>query len=93
MKKTQLKNLAKFFWDLSKITYATLVLTPLLKIELYNEILLLSGSALVFLLALVGYILDGMGKIMNELVTTYLFIGGITLVFLLLLWKWRHSPS
>jgi len=93
MKKTQLKNLAKFFWDLSKITYAPLVLTPLLKIELYNEILLLSGSALVFLLALVGYILDGMGKIMNELVTTYLFIGGITLVFLLLLWKWRHSPS
>lgn len=60
MKKTQLKNQAKSFWDLSKITYATLVLTPLLKIELYNEILLLSGSALVFLLALVGYILDGM---------------------------------
>ncbi len=61
----QKDNLAKAFWDIGKITIATLVLAPLAKPSLLNLLNIILGLLVGLLFGLVGYILDGK-EIMDE---------------------------
>jgi hypothetical protein len=56
----QKENLAKYFWDMSKIAFAVFVVGPFAKPESLSSAGLLVGIAIGFLLALLGYLLDGM---------------------------------
>lgn len=53
----QRENLAKYFWDMSKVAFAVLVAGPFAKPESFSP----TGRVVIgFLLALSGYLLDGM---------------------------------
>jgi hypothetical protein len=56
----QRENLAKYFWDMSKVAFAVLVAGPFAKPESFSSAGLLIGIAIGFLLALWGYLHDGM---------------------------------
>ena len=56
----QRENLAKYFWDMSKVAFAVLVVGPFAKPESFSAAGLLIGVAIGFLLAFSGYLLDGM---------------------------------
>ena len=56
----QRENLAKYFWDMSKVTFAVFVAGPFAKPESLSLTGLLIGIAIGFLLALLDYLLDGM---------------------------------
>jgi hypothetical protein len=56
----QRENLAKYFWDMSKVAFAVFVVGPFAKPESLSASGLLVGIAIGFLLALLGYLLDGM---------------------------------
>ena len=56
----QKENLAKYFWDMSKVAFAVLVAGPFAKPESFSSAGLLVGVVIGFLLALSGYLLDGM---------------------------------
>jgi len=56
----QKDNLAKFFWDMAKVSFAVQVLTPLAKPEALQGFSLAVGFTAGFMLALTGYLLDGM---------------------------------
>jgi len=56
----QKDNLAKFFWDMAKVSFAVQVFTPLTKPEAVQLASLTAGITAGFVLALVGYIFDGM---------------------------------
>ena len=56
----QKDNLAKFFWDMAKVSFAVQVLTPLAKPEALQAFSLTTGFGAGFILAFVGYLLDGM---------------------------------
>lgn len=57
---TQKENLAKYCWDLSKIVVAALVIAPFAKPESVNPGAVIIGLLSGIMLALAGYILDGM---------------------------------
>jgi len=61
----QRENLAKYFWDMSKVAFAVLVAGPFAKPESFSSAGLLIGIAIGFLLALWGYLHDGM-EVSNE---------------------------
>jgi len=56
----QRENLAKYFWDMSKVAFAVFVAGPFAKPETLSSTGLLVGFAIGFVLALWGYLLDGM---------------------------------
>lgn len=56
----QKDNLAKFFWDMAKVSFTVLVVTPLAKPEAVQVVSLAVGVVAGFVLALVGYLFDGM---------------------------------
>jgi xanthine/uracil permease len=56
----QKENLAKFFWDMSKVTFTVLVIGPYATPGSVGLVGLLIGIVIGFLLALWGYLLDGM---------------------------------
>ena len=56
----QKDNLAKFFWDMTKVSFAVLVLTPLAKPEAGAMISFSIGTLSGGVLLSVGYLLDGM---------------------------------
>lgn len=56
----QRDNLAKFFWDTAKVSFAVLVLTPLAKPEAGEVISFSIGTLSGGVLLSVGYLLDGM---------------------------------
>ncbi len=56
----QKENLAKFFWDMAKIAFAVLVLTPLTKPEAVQRVSMAVGVIAGSVLAFVGYLFDGM---------------------------------
>lgn len=58
--KEQKDNLAKYCWDLSKITIAALVVAPLAKPETVDSRAVILGVFVGMLFAVIGYILDGM---------------------------------
>lgn len=55
----QKDNLAKFFWDMSKVTFTLLVVGPFARPESFNSAGLLFGIVIGFVLALLGHFLDG----------------------------------
>ena len=56
----QRENLAKFFWDMSKVAFTLLVIGPFATPGGIGSGGLLVGIVIGFLLALWGYLLDGM---------------------------------
>jgi len=56
----QKDNLAKFFWDMAKVAFALLVIGPFAKPESISALGLFLGTGIGIVLALCGYILDGM---------------------------------
>lgn len=56
----QKDNVAKFFWDMAKVAFAVQVVTPLAKPEAIQTVSLAVGIIAGFVLALVGYVFDGM---------------------------------
>ena len=58
--KEQKDNLAKYCWDVSKITIAALVIAPLAKPETVDLRAVILGIFVGVLFAVFGYILDGM---------------------------------
>jgi hypothetical protein len=56
----QKDNLAKFFWDMSKVAFALLVAGPFARPESLSLAGLVIGIAIGFVLAWLGYFLDGM---------------------------------
>lgn len=58
--KEQKDNLAKYCWDLSKIAIAALGLAPLAKPETMDLRTAILGFFIGILLAVFGYIIDGM---------------------------------
>jgi hypothetical protein len=56
----QRENLAKYFWDMSTVAFAVFVVGPFAKPESLSAAGLLVGIAIGFILALLGYLLDGM---------------------------------
>jgi hypothetical protein len=56
----QRENLAKYFWDMSKVAFAVLVVGPFAKPESFSSAGLLVGVVTEFSVALSGYLLDGM---------------------------------
>lgn len=58
--KEQKDNLAKYCWDLSKITIAALGIAPLAKLETAEAHSLLLGLFARIIFAVFGYIFDGM---------------------------------
>jgi hypothetical protein len=56
----QRENLAKYFWDMSKVAFAVLVVGPFARPESFSSAGLIVGVIIGFLLALSGYLLDGM---------------------------------
>lgn len=55
----QKDNLAKFFWDMSKVAFTLLVISPFATAESFSLLGLLAGIAVGFILAFVGHFLDG----------------------------------
>lgn len=55
----QKDNLAKFFWDMSKVAFTLLVIGPFATAESYSLPGLLAGIAVGFIVAFVGHFLDG----------------------------------
>ena len=55
----QKDNLAKFFWDMSKVAFTLLVIGPFAKPESFSSAGLLAGVAIGFVLAFVAHFLDG----------------------------------
>ena len=58
--KEQKDNLAKYCWDLSKITIAALGIAPLAKPETVDLRTVILGFSVGVLFVVFGYILDGM---------------------------------
>ena len=56
----QKDNLAKFFWDMAKVAFTLLVIGPFATPGSVSSAGLLIGIIIGFLLALWGYLLDGM---------------------------------
>lgn len=56
----QKDNLAKFFWDMAKVSFAVQVITPLAKPEALQVFSLAVGIVAGFVLALVGFLCDAM---------------------------------
>jgi hypothetical protein len=56
----QKDNLAKFFWDMSKVAFTLLVIGPFATPGGVSSGGLLIGIVIGFLLSLWGYLLDGM---------------------------------
>jgi hypothetical protein len=56
----QKDNLAKFFWDMSKVTFTLLVVGPFARPESFSSAGLLVGIAIGLILAWLGHFLDGM---------------------------------
>ena len=56
----QKENLAKFFWDMAKVSFALLVVGPFAKPESVGAFGLFFGTGIGIVVALCGYILDGM---------------------------------
>ena len=56
----QKENLAKFFWDMSKVAFTVLVIGPFATPTSVGLGGLIVGIVIGFLLALWGYLLDGM---------------------------------
>jgi hypothetical protein len=56
----QRENLAKYFWDVSKVAFAVFVVGPFAKPESLSMAGLLVGITIGFVLAVLGYLLDGM---------------------------------
>jgi hypothetical protein len=56
----QKDNLAKFFWDMSKVAFTLLVIGPFATPESFTPAGFFVGIVIGFLLALWGYLLDGM---------------------------------
>jgi len=56
----QKDNLAKFFWDMSKVAFTLLVIGPFATPGGVSSVGLLLGIVIGFVLALWGYLLDGM---------------------------------
>ena len=55
----QKDNFAKFFWDMSKVTFTLLVIGPFAKPESLSSAGLLVGIAIELTLAFMGHFLDG----------------------------------
>lgn len=55
----QKDNLAKFFWDMSKVAFTLLVVSRLAAVEGFSLPGLIAGIAVGFVLALLGHFLDG----------------------------------
>jgi hypothetical protein len=55
----QKDNLAKFFWDMSKVVFTLLVVTRFAAPEGFSAPGLVAGIAIGFALALLGHFLDG----------------------------------
>jgi len=55
----QKDNLAKFFWDMSKVAFTLLVIGPFATAASFSLPGLLAGIAVGFILAFVGHFLDG----------------------------------
>jgi hypothetical protein len=55
----QKDNLAKFFWDMSKVAFTLLVVSRLVAAEGFSLPGLVAGIAVGFVLALLGHFLDG----------------------------------
>ena len=55
----QKDNSAKFFWDMAKVAFTLFVIGSFATPESFSWARLLTGTALGFLLALLGYFLDG----------------------------------
>jgi len=56
----QKDNLAKFFWDMSKVAFTLLVIGPFATPESFTSGGFFIGIVIGFVLALSGYLLDGM---------------------------------
>jgi len=54
----QRENLAKFFWDMAKVTLTFFLIGPLAKPENVSWLGLVSGFLIGFTLSLVGFTLD-----------------------------------
>jgi hypothetical protein len=54
------ENLAKYFWDMSKLAFVVLVAGPFAKPESFSSAGRLIGIAIGFVLAPCGYLLDRM---------------------------------
>ncbi|MBI3322713.1 MAG: hypothetical protein HYZ94_03420 [Candidatus Omnitrophica bacterium] len=59
MTKRQRENVAKYFYDISKIIFATVVLGNLLATERFNVLSFLLGSVVAYFCLEWGYTLDG----------------------------------
>jgi len=55
----QKDNMAKFFWDMSKVAFTLLVIGPFATAERYSLPGLLAGIGVGFIVAFVGHFLDG----------------------------------
>ncbi|MFQ5853903.1 MAG: hypothetical protein ACE5JU_25365 [Candidatus Binatia bacterium] len=55
----QKDSLAKFFWDMSKVTFTLLVIGPFATADSFSLPGLLAGIAVGFTLVFVGHFLDG----------------------------------
>ena len=55
----QKDNLAKFFWDMSKVAFTLLVVSRLVAAEGFSLPGLVAGIAVGFVLALLGHFFDG----------------------------------
>lgn len=55
----QKDNLAKAFWDMGKVVFSILVISPLAKPEIVSIINVILGVIVGIILWIVGYILDG----------------------------------
>jgi hypothetical protein len=55
----QKDNMAKFFWDMSKVAFTLLVVSRVVAVEGFSLPGLIVGIAVGFLLALLGHFLDG----------------------------------
>jgi len=55
----QKDNMAKFFWDMSKVAFTLLVIGPFATAESYSLPGLLAGIGVGFFVTIVGHFLDG----------------------------------
>src|SRR5262245_38172836 len=77
----QRENLAKYFWDMSKVAFAVLVAGPFAKPESFSSAGLLVGIAIGLLLALWGLSPRWNGGIqMNPFVVAFIVLGMIALI-------------
>ncbi len=55
----QKENLAKLFWDIGKVMFTILVITPFAKPEFVDWIGIIMGTLAAILIWILGFIIDG----------------------------------